>query len=164
MLRAPSLLLLLACVFNAKAQTVEREVVGSDGGASANGEVYWQWNLGETITGTFSNGHIFTQGFEQSDSNAINSALVPEIQHHALQLISDPLGGLVHLDLGEPGSKWNVELFDFSGKSLEKTVLLVHSQNGVDLDVARFGSGRFVLKVRNADQDIDKIFTFVKTK
>lgn len=153
-------LLIIAFVFGAgtiSAQT--HEVIAVSGNYSENSNVSLSWTLGEGIIETHENSNIIlTQGFQQ------NSYTITSIEGKTIEIdisaFPNPTSDLLRIKVGNDVSE-NLffELIDISGR----TLIIKNLKDNISVfDMQEYVPGNYLLRIRNKENNINKIYKIIK--
>jgi hypothetical protein len=144
------------CVTNvATAQTITPSVINSTGGTATVGNLVVDWNVGESMVTTQTNGLIVTNGQLQPIDGIIsveelntswNVSVFPNPTRDEF-VITAPSSGI-----------YEASLFDLAGKFISKQILM----NTNRMDVRSLANGSYYLQVRNTASQEFKTITLIK--
>lgn len=146
-------LALLNC--NAIAQSITPSVINSTGGTATVGNLIVDWNVGESIVTTQTNGIIVTNGQLQPVDEIIsveelnttwNISVYPNPTRDEF-VITAPNAGV-----------FEASLFDLTGKFISKQTLMSINR----MDVRSLANGSYYLQVRNTSNQEFKTITLIK--
>ena len=146
-------LALLNCT--AFAQSITPSVINSTGGTATVGNLIVDWNVGESIVFTQTNGIIVTNGQLQPIDEIIsveelntswNISVYPNPTRDEF-LITAPNAGV-----------FEASLFDLAGKFISKQTLMSTNR----MDVRSLANGSYYLQVRNTASQEFKTITLIK--
>jgi hypothetical protein len=138
-----------------RAQSVTPSVINSTGGTTTVGNLVVDWNVGESIITTQSNGFIITNGQLQPVDGIIsleelnlswNISVYPNPTRDEFMIIA-PSSGI-----------YEASLFDLAGKFISKQLL----NNTNRIDVRSLANGSYYLQVRNTASQEFKTITLIK--
>jgi hypothetical protein len=104
------------------AQSIDNWVIGSGGESSVNSRIQISWTLGEPNTATINkNGHMFTEGFQQSYLEVIELNLFQSpLNKLKIQVFPNPTSDHIQVDFGDKLPRdFDLRLFDSKGKLLQ---------------------------------------------
>ena len=114
-----------------RAQSLERQVIGSVGG-SFSGAFQVDWTVGETVIQTASGGSsILTQGFHQPPD--LPNAVKPIAAMQGISAFPNPTGGMLNLTSLTSTGDASVFITDMSGKAVNKLIWNTASPAQIDL-------------------------------
>ena len=156
----------LGISYCATAQKLSPDIMAVSGGSAKAAGVQLDWTLGETAVETVKTPtHIFTQGFHQPDLQVIpipvngNSVLSDEYKVAPNPAVSQ-LTVYMPADRKEGA---HLILTDLNGKTLlSKTVGF--QQEKVELALAHFAEGLYLLQVQNASGTTLQTFKIIKAR
>ncbi len=138
------------------AQSITPSVTNSTGGTAAVGNLIVDWNVGESMVSTQTNGIIVTNGQLQPADDIIsveelntswNISVYPNPTHDEY-VITAPNAGV-----------YEASLFDLAGKFISKQTLMSTNR----MDVRSLSNGSYYLQVRNTASQEFKTITLIKT-
>ncbi len=160
-----SLLLIAGLAFFSQAQSLIPEVIASAGDifTSKNGSL--SWTLGEAVIETISSeSSLLTQGFQQSFLQILKVDS-PEDPNVDISVYPNPVNDVLTIEITslENDPQIQLELFDFVGQRIyvETIETQTHKEQ---LDVSRFSSSLFVLRVVNLNSHLTESFKIHKIK
>lgn len=140
----------------ATAQTITPSVINSTGGTATVGNLIIDWNVGESMVTTQTNGIIATNGQLQPMDAIIsveelntswNISVYPNPTREEF-VITAPNAGV-----------FETSLFDLAGKFISKQTLMSTNR----IDVRSLANGSYYLQVRNTASQEFKTITLIKT-
>ena len=140
----------------ATAQTITPSVINSTGGTATVGNLIVDWNVGESMVTTQTNGIIVTNGQLQPVDEIIsveelntswNISVYPNPSRDEF-VITAPSSGI-----------YEASLFDLAGKIISKQTLMSTNR----IDVRSLANGSYYLQVRNTASQEFKTITLIKT-
>lgn len=138
-----------------KAQSAERQVIGSSGKVVGNGSEGAEFTIGEPITNTMNGGGAayVTNGFHQGN---LSVTKLNELIEVSASIFPNPTQGKIHLQFKEEQKNVSSVLFSIDGKILQST-----SINGTttDFDLSSYAEGTYYIKINN-----NSSFKIIKTK
>jgi hypothetical protein len=146
-------LALLNC--NAFAQSITPSVINSTGGTATVGNLIVDWNVGESMVSTQTNGIIVTNGQLQPIDGIIsveelssswNVSVYPNPTRDEF-IITSPSSGI-----------YEASLFDLAGKFISKQTLMSSNR----MDVRSLANGSYYLQIRNTSNQEFKTITLIK--
>jgi hypothetical protein len=141
--------------FNAFAQSITPSVINSTGGTATVGNLIVDWNVGESMISTQTNGIIVTNGQLQPVDEIIsveelntswNISVYPNPTRDEF-VITAPSSGI-----------YEASLFDLAGKFISKQTLMSTNR----MDVRSLANGSYYLQVRNTASQEFKTITLIK--
>ena len=146
------------CLLNvhSRAQSITPSVNNSTGGTATVGNLIVDWNVGESMITTQSNGFIVTNGQLQPVDQIIsveelntswNISVYPNPTRDEF-VITSPSSGI-----------YEASLFDLTGKFISKQILMSTNR----MDVRSLANGSYYLQVRNSTSQEFKTITLIKT-
>lgn len=148
-----ALFLLSLCAFT---QSITPSVINSTGGSGVAGAYTIEWNVGESMMSTQTNGFIVTNGQLQPVDGIIsvqelttswNVEVYPNPTRDEF-LITAPQAGI-----------FEATLFDLAGKLISKQLLMTNNR----MDVRSLAAGSYYLQVRNTTTQEFKTIKLIKT-
>ena len=139
----------------ATAQSIAPSVINSTGGTATVGNLIVDWNVGESMMTTETNGFIVTNGQLQPVDEIIsveelntswNISVYPNPTRDEF-VITAPNGGV-----------FEASLFDLAGKFISKQILMSTNR----MDVRSLANGSYYLQVRNTATQEFKTITLIK--
>ena len=139
----------------ASAQSITPSVINSTGGTAIVGNLIVDWNVGESMVSTQSNGIIVTNGQLQPVDGIIsveelstswNVSVYPNPTRDEF-VITTPNAGV-----------FEASLFDLAGKFISKQTLMSTNR----MDVRSLANGSYYLQVRNTSNQDFKTITLIK--
>ncbi|MGI8633933.1 MAG: T9SS type A sorting domain-containing protein [Segetibacter sp.] len=141
-------------------------VIASGGDVSKVGNVILEWTVGEPAVETVSSSNsLYTQGFHQPQLevkriNYANSNVVKNVFH----VFPNPATSVLNIFLDNAvKEQLLVSLVDVSGRGLLNTTF-PQETTAFKLDVSRFTSGAYFLRITNKDGSIHSEFKVIKAK
>jgi hypothetical protein len=137
------------------AQTITPSVINSTGGTATVGNLVVDWNVGESMVSTQTNGIIVTNGQLQPVDQIIsveelnsswNVSVYPNPTRDEF-VITAPSSGI-----------YEASLFDLAGKFISKQTLMSTNR----MDVRSLANGSYYLQVRNTASQEFKTITLIK--
>ena len=152
------LIVISICLLNlhSRGQSITPSVVNSTGGSATVGNLVVDWNVGESMITTQSNGFIVTNGQLQPVDQIIsveelntswNISVYPNPTRDEF-VITSPSSGI-----------YEGSLFDLTGKFISKQILMSTNR----MDVRSLANGSYYLQVRNSTSQEFKTITLIKT-
>jgi hypothetical protein len=150
-----SLFLILFSTIIASAQSITPAINNSTGGTATFGNLVVDWNVGESMITTQTNGFIVTNGQLQPVDGIIsveelnsswNISVYPNPTRDEFMIIA-PSSGI-----------YEASLFDLAGKFISKQLL----NNTNRIDVRSLANGSYYLQVRNTASQEFKTITLIK--
>ena len=141
---------------SASAQSITPSVINSTGGTATVGNLIVDWNVGESMISTQTNGIIVTNGQLQPVDEIIsveelntswNVSVYPNPTRDEF-VITAPNAGV-----------FEASLFDLAGKFISKQILMSTNR----MDVRSLANGSYYLQVRNTASQEFKTITLIKT-
>ena len=138
------------------AQSISPSVINSTGGTATAGNLIVDWNVGESMVATQTNGIIITNGQLQPIDGTIsveelnsswNISVYPNPTREEF-IITAPNAGV-----------FEASLFDLAGKFISKQTLMSTNR----MDVRSLANGSYYLQVRNTASQEFKTITLIKT-
>ena len=149
------LFLILFSTIIASAQSITPSIINSTGGTATFGNLVVDWNVGESMITTQTNGFIVTNGQLQPVDGIIsveelnsswNISVYPNPTRDEFMIIA-PSSGI-----------YEASLFDLAGKFISKQLL----NNTNRIDVRSLANGSYYLQVRNTASQEFKTITLIK--
>jgi hypothetical protein len=155
---------LLMLAFGTKAQTADRQVIGTAGGSFSSGSLAADHTLGETIIETKSTGSfLLTQGFQQPVANttAIPDADKPGVVY---SLYPNPAGDKITLELSsQVPARLLLSVVAVNGQLVQATEpLQLNGSIKKEYSVAGLTPGTYFLQLANTDGVLLQSIRFVK--
>jgi hypothetical protein len=151
------LIVISICLLNlhARGQSVTPSVINSTGGTASVGNLVVDWNVGESMITTQSNGVIVTNGQLQPidviiSVEELNSSWNVSVYPNPTRdefIITAPSSGI-----------YEATLFDLAGKFISKQILMSTNR----MDVRSLANGSYYLQVRNTASQEFKTITLIK--
>jgi len=152
---AVSVLLCVVLALSASGQSITPAVINSTGGTGVVGNLIVDWNVGESIITTQTNGIMVTNGQLQPIDEIIsvhelntswNISVYPNPSRDEF-VITAPNAGV-----------FEASLFDVAGKFISKQILMSTNR----MDVRSLANGSYYLQVRNTGTQEFKTITLIK--
>jgi hypothetical protein len=151
-------LLFIAIMFNhciAFSQSITPSVINSTGGTAAVGNLIVDWNVGESIITTQTNGIMVTNGQLQPIDEIIS---VHELNTSwSVSVYPNPSRDEFVITAPNAGV-FEASLFDVAGKFISKQILMSTNR----MDVRSLANGSYYLQVRNTGTQEFKTITLIK--
>lgn len=139
----------------ATAQTITPAVINSTGGTATVGNLVVDWNVGESIITTQSNGFTVTNGQLQPIDGIIS---VEELNSSwSVSVYPNPTRDEFVITAPSSGI-YEASLFDLAGKFISKQTLMSTNR----IDVRSLANGSYYLQVRNTASQEFKTITLIK--
>jgi hypothetical protein len=139
----------------ATAQTITPAVINSTGGTANVGNLIVDWNVGESIITTQSNGFTVTNGQLQPIDGIIS---VEELNSSwSVSVYPNPTRDEFVITAPSSGI-YEASLFDLAGKFISKQTLMSTNR----IDVRSLANGSYYLQVRNTASQEFKTITLIK--
>lgn len=149
------LLTLLICCDEIFAQSITPFVINSTGGTATVGNLIVDWNVGESMVTTQTNGIIVTNGQLQPVDEIIS---VEELNTSwNISVYPNPTRDEFVITVPNAGV-FEASLFDLAGKFISKQTLMSTNR----MDVRSLANGSYYLQVRNAASQEFKTITLIK--
>jgi hypothetical protein len=138
-----------------RAQSITPSIINSTGGTATAGNLIVDWNVGESMVSTQTNGIIVTNGQLQPVDGIIsveelnsswNVSVYPNPTRDEF-VITAPSSGI-----------YEASLFDLAGKFISKQTLMSTNR----MDVRSLANGSYYLQVRNTASQEFKTITLIK--
>ena len=137
------------------AQSITPSVINSTGGTATVGNLVVDWNVGESMVSTQTNGIIVTNGQLQPVDGIIsveelNSSWNVSVYQNPTRdefVITAPNSGI-----------YEASLFDLAGKFISKQTLMSTNR----MDIRSLANGSYYLQVRNTTSQEFKTITLIK--
>jgi len=143
------------------AQTIERQVINSTGNLTNNGVVKAFSNVGEPVILTFEQSTlIITQGFEQSDSNAVSGVNSYSISMINISAYPNPAMNMVVLDfkISQP-VECIINIYNDLGQIIGLPLQTkIFSNCKHELNFSEFPSGNYLISVLTLEGELQKSF------
>jgi hypothetical protein len=137
------------------AQSITPSVINSTGGTATVGNLVVDWNVGESMVSTQTNGIIVTNGQLQPVDGIIS---VEELNSSwNVSVYPNPTRGEFVITAPSSGI-YEASLFDLAGKFISKQILM----NTNRMDVRSLANGSYYLQVRNTSNQEFKTITLIK--
>ena len=153
-----NLILSIICMFyiNLNAQKITPEVISSSGDyfKQANGSL--SWTIGESMTETYTNGNILTQGFQQSGILTVSVFEIEDIGI-SIEIGPNPTKDFINLYIDNV-KDINYQLYDFNGKIIKQAN--IYSDKTM-ISFSEFSSAAYILTIKKGNQVI-KAFQIIK--
>lgn len=151
----PLLTLILTCATAASSSA--QQAVGAAGGRFANGATIIEYNIGEAVIGTVSNGGtILTQGFEQPWVEI--TTLVPaSAPGDVIDVYPNPARHYLNIRQ-EGGSRNAYSMLDARGREVLSGRL---SSDITELDTEKLASGSYVLRIMKDNAPQERSFRII---
>lgn len=136
-----------------------QQVVSSSGDSQSAAGVEVSWTLGEAVIETlFGGSSTLTQGFQQPKVTIIS---VGEISIPGLEIkvFPNPTQEFITIRFSEYIEDTRYALYDLRGKLIENK--LINSAD-TEIDLKRYASGQYILKLTNKSQQPIQTFQVVK--
>jgi hypothetical protein len=138
-----------------RAQSITPSIINSTGGTATFGNLVVDWNVGESIITTQSNGFIVTNGQLQPVDGIIS---VEELNSSwDISVYPNPTRDEFMIIAPSSGI-YETSLFDLAGKFISKQLL----NNTNRIDVRSLANGSYYLQVRNTASQEFKTITLIK--
>ena len=138
------------------AQSITPSVINSTGGTATAGNLIIDWNVGESLTTTQTNGVIVTNGQLQPIDHIIS---VQELNiTWDISVFPNPTRDEFVITTPNAGV-FEASLFDLAGKFISKQVLMSSNR----MDIRALSNGSYYLQVRNTASQEFKTITLIKT-
>ena len=153
-------------VLGTSAQSVERQFIGSSGGASGSNAAYLTTTIGEAVTGTIDNNSAtLTQGFQQYLDESVGIIENDALQHRTIY--PNPVSNQLYVRFGDAQVLSNIT---FQIVSLYGNV--VFEQNGLNsssiqtntitLDVSQLAKASYILRIVDSSTGKSNNVIFIK--
>lgn len=139
-----------------KAQSIERQLIGSAGGnlsAADNSSI--NFSTGEPVAGNLAGSGRINQGFQQNWI-ALTPVRTPEAEALEVRVFPNPTPGLIHIECAKPAE---IQLFDQQGRLL----LEAENESG-EIDISNYPPGYYSLRVLEKNGPSGKSFKLIKTQ
>ena len=141
---------------SASAQSITPSVINSTGGTATVGNLIVDWNVGESMVSTQTNGIIVTNGQLQPVDEIIS---VEELNTSwNISVYPNPTRDEFVITAPNAGV-FEASLFDLAGKFITKQTLMSTNR----MDVRSLANGSYYLQVRNTASQEFKTITLIKT-
>jgi hypothetical protein len=141
---------------NAFAQSITPSVINSTGGTAISGNLIVDWNVGESMITTQTNGFIVTNGQLQP----VDQIISVEELNSSWNVSVYPNPARDEFVITAPNSGiYEASLFDLAGKFISKQILM----NTNRMDVRSLANGSYYLQVRNISNQESKTIQLIKT-
>lgn len=129
----------------------------SASGRHALNSWYFDWNLGQTITETFSNSAITVQSgfYTVNNSNVAVPELTNNFQFH---IYPNPFSDFIFIQHPDNTSKWMIKIIDCNGK----TLLNKSIENCTKLDLQFLPAGIYLLNIVQENSNFKKSYKILK--
>jgi len=152
------LIVISICLLNlhTRGQSITPSVNNSTGGTATVGNLIVDWNVGESIITTQSNGFIVTNGQLQP----VDQIISVEELNTSWNISVYPNPTRDEFVITAPGSGiYEASLCDPTGKFISKQILMSTNR----MDVRSLANGSYYLQVRNSASQEFKTITLIKT-
>ena len=139
----------LFLIFQAKAQSIDREILAATGISTQNNDISMSWTLGELAVGQFQNGSItVSEGFHQGEDGGVPIDDLLSV-FGQIQVFPNPTTQLLQIEREYTAQPLYIQLTDMQGK-----VLLNRDSRDLTtiLDLSRLASGFYLLRLSDASQ------------
>jgi allantoicase len=144
------------------AQTLKPEVIAPAGDYFTNMNYSMSWTIGECITETYSSkNNTLTQGFQQS-SYTITAVNQLSMDGNSVKAFPNPTTDFITVSVETTNSSLkdcSIALFDIQGKLCMNKKL---NDKSIQLDLSRFTSGTYFLKVSDQGKNMLQNFKILK--
>ena len=150
-MRVIILFLIFITCSQATAQVLHHEMVSSQGGAVVTPVGYKvNYTIGQSVTGTASNGFTVQQGFQQSNWGSIikknnNTIITTAFPNPFVETISFAFSS-------SPGETINVVVYDILGRLIH-SVTLPNESNKIKLNLSWIPSAEYLVKLTSGDYE-----------
>ena len=149
------LFLILFSTIIASAQSITPSIINSTGGTATFGNLVVDWNVGESMITTQTNGFIVTNGQLQP----VDGIISVEELNSSWNVSVYPNPARDEFVITAPNSGiYEASLFDLAGKFISKQLL----NNTNRIDVRSLANGSYYLQVRNTASQEFKTITLIK--
>ena len=153
------LLILFGTPFLAHGQSLDQRVFAAQGDFDQSDEMSLSWTLGETFTETvFLNDRVLTQGFQQSYFK-VKEVTLPQSEQLEAELYPNPTSGILNLKISNELEEYQVEIIDVGGQLIYRDD---HHQLDTQLDLSRYSSGQYFIRISNANLQKFAVFDVIK--
>lgn len=143
-----------------KAQTIEKQVIGSLGGISSGGSYSVDCTVGETVVDTFSSGSILLYQGYHHPTDSLNSTSISEIKLTA-QVVLFPNPTTANTTLRVSGASLStnlsIQVYSLEGKLISTSKMTVnkaiHSETSIDLGSE--SAGVYLVRIT----DVNSLYT-----
>jgi hypothetical protein len=152
--------LLLILTELCRCQSLSPEIISSSGSFFSNGTNQLSWTLGEPVISTENAGnYILTQGFHQTllSANPVNY-----LGSFNIKLFPNPTQDAFQVNIGTDPDDFNFELFDIIGRNIK--TIHIRQSNFVQISLADFSAGNYLLKITDKDQRLLQTFKVQKLR
>ena len=140
---------------SASAQSITPSVINSTGGTATVGNLIVDWNVGESMISTQTNGIIVTNGQLQP----VDEIISVEELNTSWNISVYPNPTRDEFVITAPGSGiYEASLFDLAGKFISKQTLMSTNR----MDVRSLANGSYYLQVRNTASQEFKTISLIK--
>ncbi|WNJ17000.1 T9SS type A sorting domain-containing protein [Pontibacter sp. G13] len=148
-----SILLLLVgwgMTMSLRAQSIERQVIGSAGMLATGANLAMSMTIGEPMTLTWAAGNIqLTQGFQQPEAS--NGTRIYADLGISVRVFPNPSTGKFKVEFDDPQSEtWRLKVFDLAGRSLHMAPTWDLNMQSGEIDLSGHADGLYLLKIENA--------------
>jgi hypothetical protein len=136
-----------------------QEVISSNGDSKSAAGVEVSWTIGEAVIETcVGSSNTLTQGFHQTKLTvtAVGDILFPGLE---IKVFPNPTPEIITIQFSEYIENAQYYLFDLTGKLL--VTKLIHSAD-TEINMKRFASGQYILKLTNKSKQPIQTFQIVK--
>jgi hypothetical protein len=147
--------LLLFNTFSVNAQSVSPAVINCTGGSATAGNLIVDWNVGESIITTQTNGIIVTNGQLQPVDEIISVEELSSSWH--ISVYPNPARDEFVITAPSLGI-YEASVYDLAGKFISKQLLM----NTNRIDARSLANGSYFLQVRNTSSQEFKTITLIK--
>ena len=154
-MRIIAIIILSLATSSCFAQSTTPSVVNSTGGTGTAGGYTIEWNVGESMITTQTNGFIVTNGQLQPIDGIIS---VQELHTNwDVEVYPNPTRDEFVITAPQAGI-FEATLFDLAGKLISKQLLMTNNQ----IDVRALSAGSYYLQVRNVSNQEFKTIKLIK--
>ena len=150
---------LLCIPFFLEGQSLEQQVVATQGNFERSDDMTVSWTIGETFSTTapFTNG-VLTQGFQQVEIT------VTEIQSEGTESIEavvypNPTSSWITVEIKDQLADYTVEIIDMSGRVLQSSL---HNNLKSQFNLADYSSGQYLVRITHEETAKASLFNVVK--
>ena len=148
----------------AQAQTINQDVIASDGNYSVSPSGSVSWTIGEPVVDTYIGATtVLTKGFHQPHIIILSS--IPELNSSGtIFAYPNPVVDNLQLDFSKMAKGvYSINMHDVAGKLLSQSKVLVNSDSFQNsLSLSQYTQGFYLVKITNESNDSSKFFKITK--
>lgn len=165
MTRTIFFLLATAVIRTIGAQSIDREVVATQGDQQEAGALILSWTLGETLAGPLrQNGVILHQGFQQGAIRMEPTAVEDLRRRFQIRLYPNPTASVIYLDREAPvtPNDWHIQVFSAEGRRVDAARIWPSGMSTVSLQLSELPAGPYFLQLRGEATEKSVVIPFQK--